>query len=934
MAAALSATPTTGAGTVSITKGSNVITGVGTAFTSGQVGNTIIVIGGWNALITAFGSATQVSVSEPPDFTASAEPYSTTPSSTVVNVTGTNTSLNASGLSGVAGISTRQTGGQTIYRCGAFRMSIAAGNSLTYNAVDEALAWSSSIPANELNVGGTITITGSRTNGTLTRNVYPIGLYFGRLSATVWNPADSHIIGNGTKNFTGITVDANGPFSEVSYNITDCKFRNRTQSANFRMSTSTSINGIEVDNANVVLVGVPAALNGLSQFASSSVQWVSLTPTTPTTPRKYYNWSMNGGIPQFQSYGTATYAEQVNYGDFAGASLLMNHGNGFYVRFSRDATINYKTLAGANVSSFVAYCPDNNNGNRATPYTADEPMIFSGTNGTGTGNRLIAINRGISFNSNSTLVDIRTPANNTVGDDAFYVFAYGYTPIRLPVNLKGNNTLTSSLTATADSNVTLSASAAAAKLASSFTVDTITKVVTVTANSSFDDIYDALVAFKVSTTEANLKAPTTSDYTKYIVTASGSSLTAYTGWTLVVNSGVTLSAGSKFTYVYFDTITNNGSITGVYGSTAGVSTIWQFQNITTDTSLAVYDASGNTKYFQGEVTSAGTYSYYIPPGVSETYYYAVEQYGKKREEGNFPANSGGVLFYVPSYAEDVGISQTTKATVAAYTAIDTLDKLYDYTAYKRLSEEFIKLGQIATRNGTAVDIGSYSMKVNASASSVESIASSIITIKASNLAVGSKYSTIIATPPATVTPTTTETITANIEDGNGDSSVTIQGGSGDFTLWKITNATPEADYATGTNLGNVGNVTFRFLHADGYKIVIVDNVTGYRIPVSMSKGIYTKGLFFGDQVQLAQSAEVTQINNKVDILQTEVGNIMSNFDINTDSLHAISDAVDLVKAKTDQLGFTVPNILDTNIQYVNDVQVKGTGTDSDPWNPA
>jgi hypothetical protein len=74
-------------------------------------------------------------------------------------------------------------------------------------------------------------------------------------------------------------------------------------------------------------------------------------------------------------------------------------------------------------------------------------------------------------------------------------------------------------------------------------------------------------------------------------------------------------------------------------------------------------------------------------------------------------------------------------------------------------------------------------------------------------------------------------------------------------------------------LGNVGNVTYRFLNAPGFKIVIVDNVTGYRITCPMDKGIYTRGLFFGDQVQLAQSAEVTQINTKVDILTNNVAAI-------------------------------------------------------------
>jgi hypothetical protein len=211
--------------------------------------------------------------------------------------------------------------------------------------------------------------------------------------------------------------------------------------------------------------------------------------------------------------------------------------------------------------------------------------------------------------------------------------------------------------------------------------------------------------------------------------------------------------------------------------------------------------------------------------------------------------------------------------VAAYTAIDNLDKFYDFTAYRRLSEDFIKLGQIATRSGTAVEIGNRNLTVNAAASVMESITGLTITIKSGVLAPGSKYSTIIATPPRLVTAATTEVITAQIEDGAGNSSVTIQGGSGNFTLWKLANATPEADYATGTNLGNVGNTTFRFLDAPGFKIVIVDNVTGYRITCPMDKGVYTRGLFFGSQVQLAQSAEVTQINTKVDILTNNVAAI-------------------------------------------------------------
>jgi hypothetical protein len=41
-----------------------------------------------------------------------------------------------------------------------------------------------------------------------------------------------------------------------------------------------------------------------------------------------------------------------------------------------------------------------------------------------------------------------------------------------------------------------------------------------------------------------------------------------------------------------------------------------------------------------------------------------------------------------------------------------------------------------------------------------------------------------------------------------------------------------------------------------------------------------------------------------------------------------------IKAKTDSLTFTTTNMVDANVQYVNDLQVKGTGTPANPWNPA
>jgi hypothetical protein len=70
--------------------------------------------------------------------------------------------------------------------------------------------------------------------------------------------------------------------------------------------------------------------------------------------------------------------------------------------------------------------------------------------------------------------------------------------------------------------------------------------------------------------------------------------------------------------------------------------------------------------------------------------------------------------------------------------------------------------------------------------------------------------------------------------------------------------------------------------------------------------------------------------------QASVNDLPTNAELAT-ALAAADDAVlaqvALVKAKTDSLTFTVAGQVDANIQYVNDVQVTGTGASGDEWGP-
>jgi hypothetical protein len=392
-----------------------------------------------------------------------------------------------------------------------------------------------------------------------------------------------------------------------------------------------------------------------------------------------------------------------------------------------------------------------------------------------------------------------------------------------------------------------------------------TKTITPTADLSYDQI-NARIAWELAQTTNSAQADPR--------TIVGSNLTLATGWSLVVNTGRTISSGTAITYLFVPTVTlvGTGKITAVYASNAGTSTTWRFEDVEVGSSLVIYDSSGVTKYFQQEVTSAGDYSYYIAPGTTGTYTWAIEKYGTRRESGTFAANTGGLLFYVPAYAEDVGITQATKATVAAYTALETNSKVYDYVAYKRLSENFIKIGQITTRSGTSIEwIAGYDVLIKSTNASVFSLTGTTFYIKSSSLAGDTKYSTNILVPPATMEADTTEVITTEIEDGNGDSSITVSASSvSTFEVWKITDATDPDDYATGTLVDTIGIGKWRFLHDDGYKFVIRDQTTNYRVVVEAEKGIYEAQLFFGAAVQLAQAAEVSEINTKVDIMQIDL----------------------------------------------------------------
>jgi hypothetical protein len=450
---------------------------------------------------------------------------------------------------------------------------------------------------------------------------------------------------------------------------------------------------------------------------------------------------------------------------------------------------------------------------------------------------------------------------------------YGYDKQYITVGLAGNNDVTPTYVHTSlpTSDKVIATAAAISGIAFNFT----TKVMTITGNLNYQQIYDAY-QYALNQT-ANLFQ------VDNCLTANSTS--NYVGWTINVATGVTVSTGSgNFTTLKANTITLTGTakITGVYQDSVGTSTVLEINPPSDDYSLCIFKGDGTTKYFASDV-DAGSYYVYFAPNEAGTYFLAAEKYGQRRTEDTLVL-SGGNVWYNITDQEDVGITDNF-ATASAYTTLSTTSQLYDATAVFRLAEAGIKLGQLVARDGLYLDFGTYNVKIKDDATAIVGVATGTITYKSIVVNATSKYNAMKATPPKTITPTDTEIINVLIEDANGDSQVKIEGGSGTYQIWKLPNSTPNVDFQTGTLLTTTSNLTYRFIGEDGFKLFIYDTGTLYGDSVSMSKGNYLVALFFGAQVQLAQSAEVTQINQKVNELSLKVD---TNLDVKVSTRATLS----------------------------------------------
>jgi hypothetical protein len=99
------------------------------------------------------------------------------------------------------------------------------------------------------------------------------------------------------------------------------------------------------------------------------------------------------------------------------------------------------------------------------------------------------------------------------GQDLFdiHTWAYGFQYRGLSnTAMRGNGILALTSEMLTDTNVTLTEASAVTKLASSFSVNRATNTITVTANSTLDDLYDVMKVYKTRPIQAQLEYPTIS----------------------------------------------------------------------------------------------------------------------------------------------------------------------------------------------------------------------------------------------------------------------------------------------------------------------------------------------------------------------------------------------------------------------------------------
>jgi hypothetical protein len=225
---------------------------------------------------------------------------------------------------------------------------------------------------------------------------------------------------------------------------------------------------------------------------------------------------------------------------------------------------------------------------------------------------------------------------------------------------------------------------------------------------------------------------------------------------------------------------------------------------TTETSITTTTTNTDLTVLARTISGTGA----NPPTIynNANWTYAIWRYGSLPLSGAFAQSSyslgtaGNALDVVHggffNQLADLSITQPNAATVAAYTTLETLDKIYDYSMHwKAASNSNMKAfgigNQICKANGPILDFGNLNLHLdqNAETAFAANTTTNTVTIKASVLAAGMKFTSLKTT--GAVTFANGASISATYTDSGGTRVLIRSADDGvELSTFIIKNGTP------------------------------------------------------------------------------------------------------------------------------------------------
>lgn len=544
-----------------------------------------------------------------------------------------------------------------------------------------------------------------------------------------------------------------------------------------------NINGLIVENIYTSIFGVFGSISGLAPL-NSVTQMVSYGAFASTSLRDYAPLDSGSFLDNFDIvnlYAINSLGSGLDY--------RSGKGPGKWTSLQKEFTLKTLTAAGAAINGAVAYIKDTNNGGRvnipAIPGQLLDNVYINSTGGAGITpvKPIYVMHAQAQFDYQSIPIrDYRTKTT-VAGADLFDVsiWAYGYSYAALnDTPMKGTGVLALSSNLIADTGVTLTEAQAVAKLASSFTVAG--NVLTVTANSTLSDLYDAMKAYKTRPVQAQLEYPSIGVQP---VVAAGSTLT--TAMTVVVNAGVVLSGDVKLKTLACAGLTITGAgiagltitgnvtqaiptnlanvtITGTLTYNTATATPVTFTNVTAGTvsnsgaglvtikrvnstltagaNVVSYSPSVLTLTLGGGririLDNLGVEQYNqtadavidLPAAATGAWMYTIRKYGQQPIVGGFTVD-GSAISVVAAYIPDSFVVASEAAT-AAYTALDSSQQIYDYLSLYGATAAGIVFGTVASKGFGTLTVPA-GLTLNPSAIDLINISAGIVTTKTNSL---------------------------------------------------------------------------------------------------------------------------------------------------------------------------------------------------------